>query len=509
MKKLNVKEHFEYLKDESQFTGTADAIFLCDSIKDIEEAFEYAKVHNKQITLQGALTGLCGGAVPEGGVVVNISELNKVLGMTYDDGYCLHVEAGISLGEINSLLQTKQFDIKTWSEESKNIYMDFQKEELFFACDPTETLATIGGMVACEASGAISYKYGSVREHINGVKILTPKGIVDIKRGMYTYEDLLKILKVEDLPSLKVTVDNLKNAAGIYYKEDMDLVDLFIGSEGVFGIIVEVTLKLTKKPKQIVGMQLFFKDDQTHKFVQFLREEFSFRSSVAAIEYFDSKALELLYSSEFAIDKIKQFEAIPDSVKASLYIEFHLEEDSLDQLLIELVSTFSKYSIIKELQWISLDDTDYQKLKTFRHLVPEVVNHVVQEQKRNNSDLTKIGTDMAVLDKDLEYIMNMYKNDLEAARLDYIIFGHIGDNHLHVNILPKSVDEMKEGWSLVTKWAKVVIKLEGTVSAEHGIGKLKKGLFDIMFSNSDIINTRKLKKLFDSEYRINRGVLID
>ena len=112
---------------------------------------------------------------------------------------------------------------------------------------------------------------------------------------------------------------------------------------------------------------------------------------------------------------------------------------------------------------------------------------------------------MAVPNEKLEETIVMYNRDLSEMNLEYIKFGHIGDNHVHVNIIPKNTDEYERGKSLYKEWAKRIASIGGTVSAEHGIGKLKRELLQVMYGPEGIEEMKKLKKIFDPLLVLNRG----
>jgi D-lactate dehydrogenase (cytochrome) len=114
---------------------------------------------------------------------------------------------------------------------------------------------------------------------------------------------------------------------------------------------------------------------------------------------------------------------------------------------------------------------------------------------------------MAVPDKSLFEVMDMYNTDLCKAQLESVIFGHIGNNHVHVNILPRTMEEYEIGLKLYHKWASKVIGLGGTISAEHGIGKLKTSLLKQMYGDVGIRQMLMVKQTFDPESRLNRGNL--
>lgn len=103
--------------------------------------------------------------------------------------------------------------------------------------------------------------------------------------------------------------------------------------------------------------------------------------------------------------------------------------------------------------------------------------------------------------------MRMYREGLAQAGLEYVIFGHIGNNHVHVNILPRNMDEYEQGKALYLAWAKQVVAMGGSVSAEHGIGKIKTGFLNVMYGSDGIMKMKRLKELFDSDNLLNPGNL--
>jgi len=133
------------------------------------------------------------------------------------------------------------------------------------------------------------------------------------------------------------------------------------------------------------------------------------------------------------------------------------------------------------------------------------VNLLIDERRKENPGLMKLGTDMSVPDSALEQMLALYNRDLEASGLEYVKFGHIGNNHIHVNILPHSLEEYDRGKSLYSRWADTVVDLGGTISAEHGIGKLKRDLLVRMFGPEAIKQMQALRQIFNPEDLLNRG----
>ena len=153
-------------------------------------------------------------------------------------------------------------------------------------------------------------------------------------------------------------------------------------------------------------------------------------------------------------------------------------------------------------------DHEIEEMKKFRHAIPESINMLIAERKITISALTKLGTDMSVPDGRLEDVMRMYHAGLATAGLDYVIFGHIGNNHVHVNILPRSMEEFEKGRALYLNWAKQVVAMGGCVSAEHGIGKLKRDLLARTKQPVELEMMRAIKQALDPHGIMNPGKVI-
>jgi D-lactate dehydrogenase (cytochrome) len=308
---------------------------------------------------------------------------------------------------------------------------------------------------------------------------------------------------------------NVKNASGYYVKENMDLIDLFIGSEGTLGIISEVELRLLKKPAYTWGGMFFFCEEECAvRFVKALREDDiklspdCIKIKPAAIEYFNSDALRLLMGQK---QKGRAFSNIPDIKKkfgSAIYIEFdgNTEEDIIESML-EASRRAELCGGYEEDTWVAMTPQLMEYMKQVRHAVPEAVNQLVDQRREEAPGITKLGTDMAVPDEKLEAVMDMYKADLAQDGFESLMFGHIGNNHIHVNILPRSLEEYSKGKELYTKWAHKVLEAGGTVSAEHGIGKLKATFLEMMYGHEGINEMRSVRKVFDPEDILSAGNL--
>ena len=475
-------KHFDdYLRDESRRVGTADSISFPTSEAEVINAVKGAE----NITTQGARTGIVAGAVPQGGHVINLSRMNAIGDVS--DEHRLTVQPGAILSDIRKVAE---------------------KAGLFFPPDPTETSCSIGGMVASNASGALTFHYGPTRDWVRALHIvLSDGGTIRLKRGENRASGRSFSIKAESgrtiagqLPSY--SMPDVKSAAGYFVADDMDMIDLFIGMEGTLGIITEIEIALIPKPIAIHGLTVFLPSEESAlKLVRFLRTE----CNPVAIEFFNHDALNLLRNAK---DSFTGIPALQDHFHNAIYTEFHGESDEeLETAVMHAVEAATELGGSEDDTWYATTDRELEPLKAFRHATPEAVNLLIDERKRTHPNLTKLGTDMSVPDERMEEVMAMYRSGLDEAGLESVLFGHIGNNHVHVNILPHDMEEYEKGKALYLSWARKVITLGGSVSAEHGIGKLKAPFLTIMCGEPGIAEMRALKQLFDPGMVLNPGNL--
>jgi len=515
-------EYEDYLHDESRIIGTADTIAFPKTEDEIREIVRYCANNNIPMTVQGGRTGLTAAAVPEGGQIINFSRMNKITAARYDaeqNVFFLTVQPGLLLAELRKIIDNKSFDISEWDEQSRDDLSYFGVGKWTFCPDPTETSAAIGGMIGCNASGARSFYFGAVRPYVEALRIVLADGdLLEIRRGEnFANGRSFSLTTVGgrtisgQLPTYQMPTT--KNAAGYYIADDMDLIDLFIGSEGTLGIITAAELRLLPTAPVVWGISSFFNNEKTAlRFVRALRQEQLpditdiFKQRPVAIEFFNHSALELLKEQKQHNPAFSQIQEIKEGSNCAVFTEFHSEnEEYMWQLLRDLLRLREQLGEKEDNTWVATNSRDMEKLLFFRHAVPECVNMLIDLRRQSDDTIRKLGTDMAVPDDYLDTAMEMYNSDLLANQLDFAIWGHIGNNHLHVNILPRNAEDFRRGKELYGQWAGKVTAWGGTVSAEHGIGKFKKAFLLIMYGEKNIAQMRDLKKLFDPLMLINRG----
>jgi D-lactate dehydrogenase (cytochrome) len=487
-------EHQDYLRDESRRSGQAVAITFPRTEADVRSALHDARQHSWSVTIQGARTGVTAGAVPEGGLILNLSRMSNIGPIRR--GNLITVQPGALLSDIRAAIKP---------------------HGLFFPPDPTETSASIGGMLACNASGAQSYHYGPTRQWIQALRVILADGrSMRLERGMKARGQHFAIRTdsgdtvTGELPVLP-SPPSIKSAAGYHIQSDMDLIDLFIGMEGTLGIVTEIDLILIPAPARIQALTTFFPNEAAAlNFVRFLRGDanHSLPTPPVAIEFFDANALALLRLAKADNPAFSKLPSLPDRFHTAIYIEFHGDQASpIDDSIALAAETLSSLGANPDDCWFADTPKDLETLKTFRHATPEAVNLTIDQRRKLHPGLTKLGTDMSVPDDCLEKVMTIYHSDLASSGLDYVIFGHIGNNHVHVNILSRTMEDYARGKALYLEWARAIINMGGSISAEHGIGKLKVALLHLMVGDDGIRSMKQIKRIFDPAGLLNPGNL--
>lgn len=514
------KTYDEYLRDESRYTGWAEAIAFPKDEAQVIEIMKKADDSRTPVTVQGARTGLTGAAVPHGGYVLNMSKMNKVIGIRYDAGnFFIKVQPGLLLTQLNKMLEQKSFDPGALDAESLDCLSEMKAGQWIFPPDPTEISASIGGMVSCNASGAKTFFYGPTRNYVEALRIVLPGGdIIDLRRGLSAAEGRSFDMTTEngrhikgELPSY--TVPKVKSAAGYYIHENMDMIDLFIGAEGTLGVITEIELKLVRRPAMRIGTVAFLQERQSAlDLVRALRQE-SLPQGISplptkplSIEYFDHRALALLSDQQKNNPAFSQLQPLPEGAPTAIYAEFDgTDEDKSWAILSELGVLLKHCGGNEHDTWVALDSQKMEKLRFFRHACPECVNIQVDRCRKTDPHITKLGTDMSVPAQYLDQAIDMYEKDLTEAGLNFVIFGHIGQNHLHVNVIPRSMDEYDKAKSLYMIWARRISSWGGSVAAEHGIGKLKAPFLHAMYTDRQLHDMAALKACFDPDMLLCAG----
>ena len=512
-----VSKHSDYIVDESKIAGgSAEWLFFPKNEKEVIAIINKMREEVTPITISGGRTGIVGSAVPFGGAVVSTDEMTKVLGLGYDTDtkkYYIRMQPGITLKDLEEIIDNKEFtpehniDGEDWVSKFKE-----DSKGYIFPVDPTEMTAAVGGAIAANASGGRSFKYGAMRPWVRRLRVVLDSGeVLDITRGQYKAENgIFKIKKNgEDLTITLPTYEmpTAKNAAGLYAKSDMDLIELFIGTEGIFGFITEVEMWIIPKPHGLPNVMFFTSEEDSISFVEKLREDKDL--AVEYIEFFDENSFELLKGKAKTNPALANVLTIPPEIKTAIFFEIPYTEEQLIEILEKLEIMAEDCNSTIDSCWSAFDEIERENLKAMRHAVPETVNGIIAKRKNDYPGIHKLGTDMSVKHEHFREIMDIYHSTLIEHNLEYVMWGHIGDSHIHVNILPRNMEELELGKKIYKKFAKKAVEFGGSVSAEHGIGKIKHEYLIVMYGEEGVDQMRKVKTVLDPSYLFNRGNIFE
>ena len=500
-------EYIDYLRDESRKSGAADSISFPRDEEELRAIMALMYGRGVPVTVQGGRTGLAAGAVPQSGHIVNLSRMDQVMALRESNGrFCLSVGPGLPLCELRRQLALKKPEITEPDEESKAALAAlYSGPEQFFSPDPTETTAVLGGMASCNSSGARTYLYGPTRPHILGLRLVLADGdLLILKRGERNACGRRLELTTEggrklDIQLPTYTMPKCKNA-------DMDAIDLIIGSDGTLGVISRLELALLPKPAAICGVTCFMpSEEQSLALVEAARQQMK---QVAAIEYFDQGVMEMLARRQAEDKTLTDIPPLPGGLRNAVYFELHCEDkQQVNAGLRQLARLMEEQGGDCSRTWVGWNQRELQRLHDFRHTVPESANLVIDKRKHKYPGLSKCSADMAVPDERLYDVMALYRQGLAAEQLESAIWGHIGNNHVHVGILPRDMEEFDRAQALIRAWARQVSDWGGAVSAEHGIGKSKRTLLEIMYGKEQVAQMAAVKKVFDPKFLLSPGNL--
>ena len=333
----------------------------------------------------------------------------------------------------------------------------------FYAPDPTENTSSIGGNIAAHSSGSRSFRYGATRRHVLSLRVAFMDGSIQtFRRGEKIDFDVPRI-------SLPRTT---KHSAGYPLAPGMEWVDLIVGNEGTLGVVTEAELQFLPAPGERLGGVVFFPSEADALEAV---ERWRPTPGLNMIEYIDRASLEMMDTPH----------------QAALMIEIEGDAD------IDMTSALENDS------WFATSATDRERFRVFRHTLAEKANDRVRR-----TGFVKFGTDYAVpLDKNKE-MMATYRRVLDADSPGrYVIYGHIGDAHVHVNSFPETREQFERGKEIMTDLAREAVKLGGTVGAEHGLGKRKAHLLEIQYAPDQIAAMKAVKRRFDPNWLLGRGTL--
>ncbi|NIJ35843.1 D-lactate dehydrogenase (cytochrome) [Sphingopyxis panaciterrae] len=411
-----------------------DAVVFAENSEDVVFVVRLCSAHDVKLTAYGAGTSMEGNAIPlYGGISLDMSRMNRILAVNAED-FDVVAEPGVTRNALNNHLRD---------------------QGLFFPVDPGAD-ATIGGMASTRASGTNAVRYGTMREAVLGLRVVTADG-----------------------REIRTARRARKSAAGY------DLTHLFVGAEGTLGIITEVTLRLHPIPEVI-----------SSAICSFETLEGAAATVIQAIQCGIPLArAEIL--DDVAMGAVNRWAKLDYPEKTTLFFEFHGSQTAVA----EQVAT------VKELaggnggggfQWSNLPEERARLWKARHEAYYAAVNL--------RPGAVGWSTDVCVPISRLPECIADTKRDLEAASIPAAILGHVGDGNFHVifSLDPAAPHEMAEAGDINARLIARALAMDGTCTGEHGVGLGKQdALVDELGDSVDVM--RQIKRTLDPRGIFNPG----
>ncbi|HEU0122719.1 MAG TPA: FAD-binding oxidoreductase [Bryobacteraceae bacterium] len=447
---------WSYLEDASGAKGRADRICVPADEAELLALLAEARQEKAAVTVAGGGSGLTGGRVPNGGWVISMEKFRR---LDIRSGSAT-VGAGVTLHDLHA------------AAKSSN---------QFYPPDPTETMAFLGGTISCNSSGSRSFKYGATRRWIQRLRVALVDGqVLDVRRG-----DAIDF----DVPVIPQP-ESKKHSAGYPLRPGMDWIDLFTGSEGTLAVVIEADVTLLPNPSELLNGIVFFPSDEAaHNALDTWRAIPNLRM----LEYVDDPALRMIE---------QRYPDVPSTAHAALIVEQIIESDAdLDAWADRLAAA----GAFEEQSWFGSSDRDRERFRKFRHALPETSLAISQK-----NGFPSLGTDFSVPVPRNREMFDFYREHMERIMPGhYCIFGHVGDAHPHVNMLPATQTEFDAGTEALMIFARKAASLGGSVAAEHGLGKRKAKFLPIQYSAEQIEAMKAVKRRLDPDWRLSPGTLFE
>jgi D-lactate dehydrogenase (cytochrome) len=463
----------------------------------------------------GAQSSLTGGATPFGDVVLSTERLT----MTSIAGDRVRAGAGVPLQVVqNELARTSQW----------------------FPPVPTYLGAFAGGAVATCAAGAATFKYGTVRDWVEGLTIVLAGGdVLELSRGqcVASPEGIFEIetasgVRVVRVPQIRMP-DVPKRSAGYFAAPGMDLIDLFIGSEGTLGVIAEVTFRIAPLP---AGICRAFVPVPTEEAAIALVGELRAAANdtwrtrdpngldLAAIEHLDARSiavvredgidrkLDIALPSGAAVVLLIDLELSPEAAGMNLWAQLESARDgeAADSPLTRFCRMLDRRGVLDDTEIaLPADQTRAAAFAELREAVPAGVNRRVAQAKQMDGEISKTAADMIVPFERFADMMSACRRLFAERDLDLAVWGHVSDGNVHPNVIPRNADEVRRGREAILELGATVIAMGGCPLAEHGVGRnpIKQQLLRQLYGDAGINAMRAVKLSLDPNGSLSSGVI--
>ena len=431
-----------YSRDASGLELLPDAVARPTSRDEIMAILLEAQRDRTPVTAAGAQTSTTAASLTDTGVLLSMRGFTGIRDIDHAS-HTVHVAPGELLGPLK-----RQLAAEGW----------------LFAPDPTsEDDCTVGGAIACNASGARSLRYGATRSHVRGLTVALMNGdVLELRRPMLE-----------------------KNTVG--YAPLHDLVDWFIGSEGTLGVILEAELSLLPLPAWVTGLSIPFPTDTAAlDFVVSARQ--SAALSPRCLEYLDAGAFAIARTA--AAD-----DAWAPAATALIYTELSGSDDEEADLEAWMELAAAHGALDDDIR-VYEGEAALRDARRLRHAVPATMHERAAPYRAAGG--RRVSTDWAVPYDRLGAALAASRRAVDVRGLTPpVTFGHAGNGHPHQNFVARDREELERITDAVSATLREVIALGGTVAAEHGIGKLKSRWLPLQMSATQRGMMRAIKRELD------------
>jgi D-lactate dehydrogenase (cytochrome) len=465
----------------------------------------------------GSQSSLTGGATPMGEIVLSTARLTRIDGIA---GGSIRVGAGVTLIDLDETLQ---------------------RAGRYYPPAPTFHGACVGGTLATNAAGAATFKYGTTRQWVDAITVVLPTGdVLDLERGAvcahadgYFDIDLARGPVRVPAPTYRMPAVP-KLSAGYFSAPGMDLVDLFVGSEGTLGVITEATLRLVcDRPAFCLAFVPFADRGAGVAFARHMRDDAlearrtagRIGFDISAIEHMDGRCLSLI--REDGIDRLHGVRVPPDASIAFLVVlelpAGATSQQAFDEIGSARATDAPDTPLVRFCRALdaalSLDEVDIAvpgdsaraaQLIAVREAVPAAVNQrIARAGLAVDSRIEKTAADMIVPFERLDLFMDACERRFAQRGLDFAVWGHISDGNLHPNVIPRSLADVQAGKEAILEIGREAMRLGGSPLAEHGVGRnpVKQQLLVELYGAGGVEEMRRIKRALDPEWKLAPGVL--
>lgn len=477
-----------FLTDSSNLPGRAEAVARPGSKRECAVITRACFAAGIPFTISAGRSSLTGSAAPDGGVILSTVNMLSPSTSVNRGAVAVRSPVGIVLEDLRKEV-LKQTDGK-----------------FIFPVNPTSREdATVGGAIACNASGFAPGEIGSIRPWVKALDFLLPNGQeIRARRGEYVSECgrfvLVDRRGETQLPVPQYRRPAIKNASGPYSSPAgrLDFVDLVIGSEGIFGLVTECMLKIEKSPDNY--LDLFFS----------LPGE---RNAIAFREYLTANLRDgmggLTAFEYFGINCRKHIKhegrLFRGDDKVGIYVQAPLTNLPVEDAAEEWLDILAESDCgINEDAVLLLDNArDRSVFFEARHSMPASAVEVVQRR-----GTFTIMTDTVVPPERFAEFLDYAHKVIRSAGIDYLSFGHLGDCHLHFTMLPNP-GQLARASELYDDIVGKSAECGGVYSGEHGTGKRKIRDFVRCYGPEAAEQVRRSKAAVDPQFLLNRGNVIE